>query len=310
MRLGVLLGLLLLAGMVQAQPINLQIVQISLNENGHAIVQQLLSSDSTSGEPIEILALDLQNLRVFDAQGALEFQLNGNKVRLTPRLQAAQYGATISYETDQLTAKQGSDWSFALNSNALSPASETRVLVSFPQNAKVLSFEPVASVFSDAGKIQLEWLVKKENPVSLNAKYSFEEKPAGNSRQDLLWAGLLGIIVIVIAGIGGYYWKVGFKKKGKEKPKEKLVEETKPEERQANSRQEELLRFLTETEKRVMQELLKEGGITQRTLHVRTGLPKSTLSRTLQKLQTKELVEVREIGNTNRIELGKAFKGP
>lgn len=303
MRVTVLLGFLLLAGTAQAQ-LNLEILNISLNENGHASVQQLLSLDSIRQQSIEILVLDLQNLRVFDAQGPLQFQLNGNKARFQPRMASGQYGVTIEYESDKLTSKQERNWFFELKNNLLGTAQERHVRLTFPESTRLFSFEPTASVFSGKGKIELEWQAVKASV--LKAQYSFEPASATQSNNSWLLA-LAGLAVLV--GIGYYaYSKRTLQKKVV--PLESSAKTGETIEPKRDSGQQELLRFLGENEKRVMEELLKENGITQRTLHVRTGLPKSTLSRTLQKLQAKELVEVREIGNTNRIELGKAFKQP
>jgi len=305
MKLLALVALILFAGTVQAQ-LNLEIVNVTLNETGHASVQQLLSLDSTRQQSIEVTMLDSQNLRVFDAQGTLSFQLDGNRVSFQPRIASEQYGATVEYETDRFTSKQGSNWFFELKTGLLETAAERQVKVSFPSNAKVVSFEPVASVFLESGKIELEWQLQESN-AAVKAQYSFEEQQ--NNPSNYAWL-VVGIVLVLAVG-AGYYWFSIRKKTGQKKEMEKnktAEKRAEPGEKKPVSRQQELLRFLNGNEKRVMDELLKENGITQRSLHVRTGLPKSTLSRTIQRLQAKELVEVHEIGNTNRIELGKAFK--
>ena len=64
--------------------------------------------------------------------------------------------------------------------------------------------------------------------------------------------------------------------------------------------------FLNEREKDILRALLKRNGKTsQKQIMLDTGLPKSSLSRIIKKLERLELIEVKRYGLVNRIVLKK-----
>ena len=70
-----------------------------------------------------------------------------------------------------------------------------------------------------------------------------------------------------------------------------------------------LLKTLTANEEKIVHELFKhkKDGLTQKGLARETGIPKSTLSRTLKRLAVKSVVEIKDYGVTKKIRLTEWF---
>jgi len=69
-----------------------------------------------------------------------------------------------------------------------------------------------------------------------------------------------------------------------------------------------ILKTLSKTEEEIILELLNNNGkLTQNDLHANTGIPRSTLSRTLKSLEQKKLLDVRGVGVTNLVKLQDWF---
>jgi len=95
----------------------------------------------------------------------------------------------------------------------------------------------------------------------------------------------------------------------KEKPEEESKKpEEKPEEDSISSGKRDIIKTLSKTEEEIVLELLNNNGkLTQNDLHANTGIPRSTLSRTLKGLEQKKLLEVRGVGVTNLVRLQDWF---
>jgi uncharacterized membrane protein len=75
---------------------------------------------------------------------------------------------------------------------------------------------------------------------------------------------------------------------------------------------EKILKILSDHERKILEELIKEDGLTQATLCGRTGIPKATMSRVLQKLEDKGLVRRVGYGMSKKVMLtglAKRWKG-
>ncbi len=73
--------------------------------------------------------------------------------------------------------------------------------------------------------------------------------------------------------------------------------------------QKDIIKTLTHNESTITELLIKNGGIvTQKDILSQTKLPKSTLSRTIKKMQAKNIIEVRGFGMTNKVWLTDWFK--
>lgn len=306
----VIIALIFLALTAQATTTSLAVVKISLDEKGDASVRYNLIVDSRNGDIISIKVFDSKNLKVYDAQNQLEFTENSGTVAITPRSFAEKYSITIEYESSRFTTKQDGEWFFELS--FLQENESTAFEITLPENSKLLSYEPNAIVFLENEKLKLEWnLEKQEQEITLKAKYSF----TGNSGQPISIAFMAFGLVAIVA-IGGAFYFLRRKNTKNPQPKPQIVPQATLKENadnpndsaSLNGKRDDMLKFLGENEAKVIKELLKEDNITQRSIMVKTGLPKSTLSRTIKKLEVKGLLKVNSIGNTNKLSLSEEFK--
>lgn len=136
---------------------------------------------------------------------------------------------------------------------------------------------------SDGRKIIIEWYFEdvpgeESTPVFV----VFESVKSSNY--------LLGVLVIILIGIIGLIlWKkrekIVIKKEKKPKKKRKIEE------------------FLLDDEKKVVDELIKENGLWQKQIQLRTGFNKVKLSRVLKNLEKRRLIRKVNFGKTNKIYL-------
>ncbi|GEM_PF-2696351 len=315
-----LIAVLLLASAANAAQAGLAAITVTVDERGDALVKHQIVIDSRTLTEIPVEVFDSRGIRVYDAQKELDYSVDKNTVLVTPGSFVENYSLTVEYTTSMLTSKQGDTWFFSLSFLPQNDYENLKISAGLPSNAKLLTNNPPAIVFLDSQKLNLEWNLQNTfgNTVTVSASYNFE--PTVTGPNDL---GFIAFALIGLLAIGGavYY----FSRKKLFEPKEDVSQtqklkttenknSDKPEgnsngaSKTANNKQKELMKLLNENEVKVVNELLKEDLITQRTLLVRTGLVKSTLSRTIKKLELKGLVKVNDIGNTNRIELSKEFQ--
>lgn len=298
----------------QAAQIDFALVRATVDERGEALVSHLVSYDSRDGKQVSFRVLDNKNLKVFDSSGPVEFEEKGLTVSFFPKNFVENYGATIEYGTSILTSKQNGDWKFEMQLNPLNEFNELKFELSLPKNAVLSSHSPQGLVFAGEQKLEIEWKFEETTgeQVALSAEYFFSENNQTETGQNPALLLLVGVLVVLTAGGAGYFYYS--KQKSKEAkafepetvPKKDLFEARAGQE--LSERQKDLLKILSENEEKIVKELLKEDHIIQRNLLVRTGLPKSTLSRAIKKLEVKGIVKVNTVGNTNRVELSEEFK--
>lgn len=307
----------LLACGVLATGLDFEIIRVALDEKGDAFVQHFLEFDSRTEKNISLHVFGSGSLRVFDSQGEVPFTIENGVVSFVPNSTEEKYNATVEYSTSSLTSKTGGQWSAALEFEQLNqPLEELKIELGLPKNVIVLNFDPKGILFSGDEGLEIEWSFPGEvKDVQASVTYSLNGTNGGkNSFDFMLAAWIIGAILVI--GAGGYYLKSGNKAK-KELPSVAPVEKDSAAsngfEKQGEAKkgisttQEGMLKFLTDNERRIMEELMNTSPLPQRTLQVKLGLPKSTLSRTIKKLELKGLVKTIDIGNSKRIELGEEF---
>jgi uncharacterized membrane protein len=136
-----------------------------------------------------------------------------------------------------------------------------------------------------------------------------EAKKPGNYSLILLASA---VIIIIIFAVLWYYSKSGKKesqvigekektetKKEEEKEKEKEVKDIKPREVKSS-----IIKLLSENEKNIVEILEKSSGeVTQAYLYKSTKIPRSTLSKIMQTLEERNIIERRSEGKTRWVRL-------
>ena len=300
----IILALILFSSIAYAQTTDLAIIKINVDQSGNSSVQHLLVVDSQEPTALEFAVFDDKNLRVYDSSAELEYTIENGKIKVMQREFVQNYSLTIEYTSSKFTSKQGENWFFDLIISSLQ-AQNIQVDLSLPENARLLSNNPNAIVFFENQKLNLNWELSQNQATQLSASYSLDNTQGTPNYSYLIFV----IASLIVIAVVTYFLFVKKPRKIEHEKTVQVQESQKTEEKNGFSeKQKDTLKLLTENESRVMLELSKEDSITQRALLVRTGLPKSTLSRTIKKLELKGLVKSLEIGNTNRIELTEEFK--
>jgi uncharacterized membrane protein len=244
---------------------------------------------------------------------------------------------TVIYSTDFFTSKQGSMWELSF---ILSVTNGSTIKVTFPKNV-IISFtssEVVPSTYIEGNRQVLE-LESAGEEIDFLCEYRFLEATAavnesvkpqvnGTAAPELpqetpegkkpggyfLILLALAVMIIIIFAVLRYYSKSGKKEspvigekektetkkeEGKEKEKEKEVKDIKPKEVKSS-----IIKLLSENERNIIEILEKSGGeVTQAYLYKSTKIPRSTLSKMMQTLEERNIIERRSEGKTRWVRL-------
>jgi uncharacterized membrane protein len=278
-------------------------VDISLSSTGDAAVTNLFFLDSTNRTDFIVPVARPRNLRVYDAVGDLTFTLSDEDVTVVLREQQVGYSFTIEYETSSLTAKSGDEWTFSYVFFPSGNVDSSRLTLILPAGAQLLSQTPTGIVYLDNNRINIDFMLQSDEFITgIEVKYtlSSDGQPQEGNILLLVIGGVVVIVVIILTVI--YFLKQP--KREKQKIKEKDGGE-----KGFSAPQRDILKTLTANEEKIVHELFKhkKDGLTQKGLARETGIPKSTLSRTLKRLSVKSVVEIKDYGVTKKIRLTEWF---
>jgi uncharacterized membrane protein len=286
--------------LVEAQEIHK--TEVSLGPTGEAAVRMLFSVDTTNRTQFFIPLIVPRDVVVYDRWGDLNVSFSGEDIIVLPRHFQESYSFTVEYKTDSLTSKNRTDWFFSYEFYRIAEFDVAEFTLLLPPGARLLSVSPSGIVYTEEGIIAADIEIDPQEPLSIiRASYSFSRPPPPETGG--IWPVALLGGAIVAAALILWYWL-------RKKPRTTPVSHAPVTQRRdvLTDRQQDLLKTLSTTEERVIRELLKHTeGMIQKRLMADTGIPKATLSRTLKKLQTKHMVEIREHGLTNRIILSSWF---
>ena len=279
-------------------------VDVSLSSIGDATVTNLFFIDSTNRTDFIVPVARPRNLRVYDAVGDLAFMPSDEDVTVVLREQQIGYSFTIEYETSSLTAKSGDEWTFSYVFFPSGNVDSSRLTLILPAGAQLLTQTPTGIVYLDNNIINIDFTLQSDEFITgIEVKYvlSSDGQPQeGNIL--LLVAGGVAVIVVIILTVRYSLKKPKKRKQAKETKKD-------GEEKGFSAQQRDILKTLTANEEKIVHELFKhkKDGLTQKGLARETGIPKSTLSRTLKRLSVKSVVEIKDYGVTKKIRLTEWF---
>lgn len=294
MVLRVLAGLLLMAACASAT-INHYGAEVEVDPAGNARASLSLLLNASPGTPVTLRLAPVSALQ--GPPGAVVVP-GGIRFPATARNTSP---VEIGFTTTEWTSKQGGLWNFSLPLSSDQTIQRARLRVAFPPGAVLQGFEPAAAITS-RGSLRLEW---SSGPLPAGASRTFTARyllEGGGA--PFLSAETVGLFAA--SAVGGFLATRVVRRSRAPPPPPSPGTPAPPLE--PTPRQRDLLATLAPREREVMEALLRAGGrVTQADLRTGTGLPKSTLSRTLAALQRRHLVEVRGAGHTNLVLLSELF---
>lgn len=235
---------------------------------------------------------DAKEIGVVDSGGKLNYSYDGSVLRFD----AIKSGGVviIKYGTDAYTLKNEKGWQIHFQMKNVPYISNNNYKIHFPQGSALsnLGYDWVITEEEHGLIAFISSPNQTEKNITIN--YLKQEEPFNTS----LILNMGNIIPLFFILLIIYYifilWFIFFKAR---KKKEDSIEYQKFEG---------VLLSLSDTQREIVLCLRKKNDpITQNKLMCELGLPKSTLSRNLHALSNRQIIDIKDIGNMNRINLNK-----
>ncbi len=292
-------------------------INIEVSGNGFATVEEeVIVSNTIASIPVP---LHVDVLSISDSKNRLRYELlpNDEGQLLTFYLiSPMERTVKIKYSTQHLTSKNKGIWTLKFFAS-VTPY-YTIVNVKSPADSGIISIRPDIPRYP-ANLSNPMWLYPQTNELYLEVDYQTVEGvqspiPSSNANYEFLILIIL-IIVLIIA----LYILLTRKKPKKDEVKEEIKitkkEEDIPlpeEKKEDNAFKEEnkrkikdsVIKMLDENEKKILELLeISEDEITQAYVYKTTGIPKSSLSDIMQRLEKRNIIERRKDGRISWIKL-------
>lgn len=260
----------------------------------------------------------LQELSVSEAQIALSIYLDesGRVVILgyaeESQLESLPFLALSKYKfnnetnelyalTDALTSKRGEVW--GMNFSIDGVYSDFSATFYFPQGTAIskITVSNGLEYYISAGNESIEVAVQGFNvaapEILVNYRLAIEKEKKILPNYLIAIVILLAAVIVILVRVYRREEKVAEEAISKEKKEIAVTSEMKK-----------VMETLSENERRIVETLIREGGkATQAKIRRETGIAKSSLSGHLNALQRKKIIDKREYGRTNIIELSAWF---
>ena len=185
---------------------------------------------------------------------------------------------SVSFRTQSFTEKKGLVWNVAYTSPF-----DAGLTIRFPAGARVTGGDGEIETMDGLIYLYKSMSAGEETNIEYSLYAEKEEPPF------LLYLA----VILIAAGIILAY------KFYSAKPKLSV--------RQNMSVDEKKLELLPETERKIVEFLLRHDGMTQKDVEAGVSLPKSTVSRVLKTLENKGFVERKKVGLSKKIFLSQSF---
>tara|TARA_Y100000310_G_scaffold340387_1_gene435947 strand:+ start:2268 stop:3104 length:837 start_codon:yes stop_codon:yes gene_type:complete len=253
-------------------------VDIVVDGTGTSYVTEVFYLNDSSGVSFEIDG----DFVVYDSHGDLNYSLVDGIFYIEPR----EESFTLQYVSDSLTSKINESWELNYKRDYVSD----KIVVSV-----VLPGDSFVDYVYPRGyhvKTPLNNVVDFYDSKDVIVGYSFELEslPVANPVDKSDPLSYLHLVLFLAALVLGVL--IFFKSRKKISPGQK-----------------DILNTLSEKEEGIIRLVLEHNGrMGQSKIRSSIGLPKATLSRNLKNLQSKGLIEVREVGHSNVVLLSDWFK--
>ncbi len=264
-----------------------QEITLEISSEGIAKVTHNVNLKNESEISVCLISDTQEQLKVFSGNAELEFKLDENCVNAEV-LQNIDL-LRVEYLTNSLTNKIADEWSMSIDVRDITI---TSVEVLLPSNTKITNFEPDATVYFQNSSMMVNWEERNFTETEAKLSYTFDIDNVTETSIILLLFAMFVILLIVIAFF--VFWKF----------KGKLLKSG----TDFSTGQEELMKTLSEKEKKLIKAVFDEEGLSQKKLLTKCDISKATLSRTLRDLEKKEFLRLVQDGYTNRIYLSEWFR--
>jgi uncharacterized membrane protein len=262
-------GLCICSTLVGAYSIEYYIV---VEPNGNSVVIMTVHGSGLVNIPIDGRT---DNINV---KGAL-YRVNDDSIDVSI---GSTEEAVVVYTTPMLTQKTD-NWEFRMD---LVGSESTTATVALSPNVTITGTEPAAFIDVHDFK-EVKW---EENVSEIAVQYYFENiyNPLVPGKGSMLW--VVVPIAVVGAGAGGFMYF----RKGRQRARLR--------------NRENLLRTLSDNERKVVEALIASGGQMRRSkVERKTGISKSSLAGALKNLERKKIVELDKTYKTHSIKLTEWF---
>ena len=322
-RIACIIALAMLVQTACADSIDLIDAQVIVNNQGDAFISQVASFNS---EDLKTVSFDVgspQILRVYDFSGDLPYTTDDGKVTVEARQAENDYSLTLEYVTSELTTKNGQDWRIDIGKPSVEDIDSYILTLKMPSDSSIKSQSGDGIVSTEDGVLIIEWFTESIDDSgvgSFNVEYSMsrtelttttvptsevpsttlkESADKDDESQGILVYVIIGLIVIAVLILGFVVFIWYFK--GKDSS-------TRMDSSDISEGKKDIMVTLNKNEREIIQVLIcSEGKLTQAEIFRKTGIPKATLSRSLRNLESRKILEVREIGYTNLVVLTDWF---
>ncbi|MFH1752450.1 MAG: winged helix-turn-helix transcriptional regulator [archaeon] len=270
--------------------------EIIVLDETHALIKNKLIVDSSLVNSLSIPIYPSNNefpeVKIYDGKGKLNFVVmtdsDNSKTNLIVEVSESKpnYALTIENKTNTLNYTEGS--LKIITFKPLFDSSRQIVTIVLPENIQIKTFTPGGQITFQENKARITWNLSNNNRW---LTVSFSEGEITENYDYLIEVIVTAITAIILVTILTIFIK--FKRKNTVK--------------ELNKKQLSLLKHLPENEKKIVNLLFKQDYLTQRKLQLLTGMPKSSLSRTIKRLEKKDYLEIVSLGNTNKIKLKEWF---
>ena len=302
--IAVSIALVLLAISMPVKAISeIQKTEIVLDDSGNALVRNLFFLNTSSISEFFIPAESPLNVKAYDEDGLINHSVISNGIYADVN-SVDGYSFTIEYHSAVLTQKNANMWNFSYVHHKVKDFDNMELTIVMAKNSRLYSYSDGGIVYTDEGNTKIDWVIPVDtDTITFSAIYEMsipngntELNPA-NSENTIftsVWLYLLLVISLAIILILLLKFTKRFKKSTI---------------KTSSKAQKNIIKTLTHNESIITGLLIKNGGIvTQKDILSQTKLPKSTLSRTIKKMQAKNIIEVRGFGMTNKVWLTDWFK--
>jgi len=272
--------LILFATTVHADKVN---TLINVYPDGSTeITQNLIINSMNINKGFSFPAISPENTKITDNEGKVKFAVLNNSFLIRPKEQSPAYNLKVTYLTNSLTKKDKNVWE--LNYHTTSP---TSITISFPKSTQLIDFTGDSIVYSENDQIKLDWKLTKDSSIKIVYENRFQLPPQDYYKLALYFLSTIIILILLV-----YCVKKGYCKFTK----------------RLSTGKKDIIKTLDKKEKEVIDLLINNNNQAyQSMIQKNTGISKASLSRTIKRLENKNLIEVRPSGNTNLIILNEWF---